>query len=89
MKSIISIVLVAALSGCVVAPAHRPSVAVQVTTPMYPLDEAAYIWDPRFSLFFFYHSGQRYYMPKDWRYRANPPRGHYHGHQENGHWRHQ
>ena len=66
-KSILITILVASLSGCVVAP-YRPYQPVYQPEPVvvYPQYESAYIWDPVALSFFFVYGGHRHYMPRGW-----------------------
>lgn len=70
MKTILSVILVAALSGCVVAP-YQPDVVY------YPQVQTAYVWDPVATSFFFVYNGNRHYMQRGWDYRRGVPHGHY------------
>jgi hypothetical protein len=92
MKLIPITVLAIALSGCVVAPVGtRPVIRpeVQIEFPVYPVYSDAYVWDPRVELYFFWHRGERYYMPRGWRWdHRRVPDGRWHGHKEFGSWRH-
>ena len=78
------------LSGCGVTlhPA-RPLVQVEVQMPLYPEYADAYRWDSRLNLYFFWHRGERFYMPKYWKYdKFRSPYGKYRGRKEFGHWKH-
>ena len=80
MKSIIVILAIVGLAGCVVAP-YRPAPVYQPTQEVveYPQYESAYLWDPVATAFFFVFAGHRYYMDRGWGYRSHgAPRGHYH-----------
>ena len=76
MKNIVNLVLVAALSGCVVVPAHR-TVYTETEVVYYPDHVGAYVWDAAVLSYFFVHRGHRYYMQRGWKYHNGVPQGHY------------
>ena len=76
--NLLSLSLIALLSGCVVAPVPRVQpVPVPVEVVEYPQVEAAYIWDPAVVSFYFVYGNRRYYMERGWHPVYGYPRGHY------------
>lgn len=62
MKIILAVLTCALLSACIVAPGRTGQLEVR------PHVEVVYVWDPITVRYYYVYSGDRHYMPREWRH---------------------